>query len=75
MDPAVGVHDARGDAVDDAVDRVADVLAGGHQQGAQHEHDDLHSEIDRYRVIQMNFLSPIYTIAIYSYIHVNDVIY
>ena len=27
VDPAVGVHDAAGNAIDDAVDGVADVLA------------------------------------------------
>ena len=39
VDPAVGVHDAAGDAVDDAVDGVADVLAGGHQERGEDEHD------------------------------------
>ena len=27
VDPAIGVHDAAGHPIDDAVDRVADVLA------------------------------------------------
>ena len=32
VDPAVGVHDAAGHAVDDAVDRVADVLTRRHEK-------------------------------------------
>ena len=39
MDPAVGVHDVCGDVVDDAVDGVADVLMGRHQEGRDREDD------------------------------------
>ena len=39
VDPAVGVHHVVGDLLDDAVDRVADVLARGHQEGTYHKDD------------------------------------
>ena len=40
VDPAVGVHHVVGDLLDDAVDRVANVLARGHQEGAYHQDDE-----------------------------------
>ena len=39
VDPAVGVHDAAGHAVDDAVDRVADVLTRRHEKWRKDKDD------------------------------------
>jgi len=40
--PTVRVHDVERHIVDDAIDRVADVLAGRDQQRERHEDDDGH---------------------------------
>ena len=40
MDPAIGVHHVAGDVVDHAVDGVADVLPGRHQQRRDEEQPD-----------------------------------
>ncbi len=40
MDPAVGVHDTPGYPVDDAVDRVADVLTRRHEKWRDDENDE-----------------------------------
>ena len=57
VDPAVGVHHVKRYLVDDTVDRIADVLPGGHQQGEddQSDHGGLvvqpeHIVVDAHRV-------------------------
>ena len=40
VDPAVGIHHILRNLFHNTINRIPDVLSGGHQQAARHQHDE-----------------------------------
>ena len=60
VDPAVGVHDAAGNAIDNAVDGVADVLAWRHQQRRRDVDDERRFVVEAEDIAGRNTMKIIY---------------